>query len=97
MAAEAIWAPYEKVRQGLCRIRGYCASDEGDRFHLAFEPWFAESDDPYEGPCLRMEFRRTGDRMVLERFVVCDGTEERTVSLDAAHDALQAWLDWMAG
>ncbi len=97
MTSEAISAPYEGFRNGLCRIRGYCLQDEGDRISLAFEPWFTESDRPNTVPCLRLDFRRRGDRVVLERFVVCDQGEERTLDLDAAHDALQSWLDVMAG
>lgn len=93
MVAEAISAPYEEFRKGMCRIRGYCLQDEGNRIHLAFEPWFAESDDPFSAPCLRLEFRRLKNRVVLEKFVVCDGGEERAVDLAAAHDALQAWMD----
>ena len=95
MTPEAISAPYEGFRQGLCRIRGYCMEDEGDRISLAFEPWFTESDRAGGVPCLRLDFRRTGDRVALERFVVCDEGEERPVDLDAARDALQAWLDAM--
>lgn len=93
MTMEAISAPYEGFRQGLCHIRGYCLDDRGDRVSLAFEPWFSESDRPSAVPCLRIDFRRIGDRVVLERFAVCDGTDERALDLEAAHDALQAWLD----
>lgn len=96
MSPEAVSAPYEGFRQGLCRIRGYCVQDEGDRISLAFEPWFSESDRPSSVPCLRLEFRRIGDRIVLERFVVCDLGEERAMDLDAAHDALQSWLDYVS-
>ncbi len=96
MTPEAISAPYEGFRQGLCHIRGYCLQDEGDRISLAFEPWFTESDRPNTVPCLRLDFRRVGDRAVLERFAVCDGVEERSVDLTAAHDALQAWLDYVS-
>ncbi len=96
MTPEAISAPYEEFRQGLCRIRGYCLQDEGDRISLAFEPWFSESDRPNAVPCLRLDFRRTGDRVFLERFVVCDGTAEQPVDLEAAHDALQTWLDYLS-
>jgi hypothetical protein len=96
MTPEAISAPYEGFRQGLCRIRGYCVQDEEDRLSLAFEPWFTESDRPSVVPCLRLEFRKAGDRVVLERFLVCDGTQEQPVDLDAAHDALQSWMDYMS-
>ncbi len=96
MTPEAISAPLDGFQRGVCRIRGYCVHDEGDRMSLAFEPWFTEADRPGEVPCLRLDFRKVGDRIVLERFVVCSGTQEQPVDLDAAHDALQAWLDSMA-
>ena len=95
MTAEAISAPYEGFRQGLCRIRGYCVDDAGDRISLAFEPWFTESDQLNPVPCLRLEFRKVGERVLLERSAVCDGTEERVLDFDAAHDALQLWLDYV--
>ncbi len=78
-------------------MHGYCVQDDGDRLSLAFEPWFTESDRRGGAPCLRLDFRRIGDRVVLERFAVCDGVEERAMDLEAAHDALQAWLDVMCG
>lgn len=96
MTPEAISAPYEGFRQGLCRIRGYCLQDEGDRMSLAFEPWFTEPDRANSVPCLRLDFRKVGDRVLLERFVICDGSEEKPVDLAAAHDALQSWLDYMS-
>lgn len=95
MTPEVISAPYEGFRRNLCGIRGYCLEDREDRISLAFEPWFAESDRPSAVPCLRLDFRKVGEHVVLERFAVCDGTEERTLDLDAAHDALQSWLDCM--
>ena len=95
MTAEAISAPYEGFRQGLGCIRGGCVGDTGDRISLAFEPWFTESDQLDTVPCLRLESRKVGERVLLERFAVCDGTEERLLDLDAAHDALQSWLDYV--
>jgi len=95
MTPEAISAPYEGFRQGLCRIRGYCIEDREDRVSLAFEPWFSEPDRPGAVPCLRLDFRKVGERVVLERFAVCDGAEEQILDLEAAHDALQSWLDYM--
>ena len=96
MAAESVSVPYEGFRQGLCRIRGYCLQDEGDRLSLAFEPWFVESEEPYAGPCLRLEFRRREDRIALERFVVCDAGQEMALDVEAAHDALQVWMDYVS-
>lgn len=95
MAQDVVSAPYADFRKGLCSLRGYCLGEEGDRLTLAFEPWFTESDDPFRGPCLRLTFRRLGDRVVLERFAVCDGDLESPVNIIAAHDALQAWLDFV--
>ncbi len=96
MAAEGISAPYESFRKGVLQVRGYAYVEEGDRLHLSFEPWFVDSVPCREIPCLRLTFRRDGDRIVLERFAVCDGREERPLDLEAAHDALQAWMDCMA-
>ena len=93
MAAEPVSAPYEGFRLGLCRIRGYCLQDEGDHLSLAFEPWFVESEEPCAVPCLCLEFRRRRDRIVLERFVVCDAGQDMPVDLESAHDALQLWMD----
>lgn len=96
MVSQLISAPYQGFRDGLCHIQGYCLQEEGGRIHLAFEPWGTESERPFQGPCLRLTFRRMKNRIVLERFVVCEGGEERSVDLVAAHDALQAWMDVMA-
>ncbi|MGI0149032.1 MAG: hypothetical protein ACREDF_05825, partial [Thermoplasmata archaeon] len=52
---------------------------------------------PFDVPCLRLQFRVEGERVVLERFTISDDGDERLVELDAAHDALQAWMDSMAG
>ncbi|MEK6988432.1 MAG: hypothetical protein AABX97_10180 [Candidatus Thermoplasmatota archaeon] len=89
MAAEAVSAPYVGFLQGPCRIRGYCLQDEGNRLSLAFEPWFVESEEPCAVPCLPLELRKREDRIVLERFVVCDAGQETCVDLEAAHDAMQ--------
>lgn len=96
MVSRLISAPFQLFREGLGGIQGYCLQEDGTRFHLAFEPWATESERPFQGPCLRMTFRRVKNRIVLERFVVCEGGEERTMDLAAAHDALQAWMDVMA-
>ena len=40
--------------------------------------------------------RREGEQIILERFEIEDADEPRTVNIDAAHDALQAWMDCMA-
>lgn len=97
MVPEAISAPYEGFRRGVCGIRGYCMEEAAERVSLAFEPWFGEPDRARNVPCLRLTFRRIGARVVLERFAVCDGAEEREIDLSAAHDAIQAWLDYACG
>ncbi len=96
MVVEAITAPYRGFCEGARRMAFYAIQEDGDRILLAFEPWFLESRQAGDFPCLRMVFRRIGDRVVLERFAVCDGAQERLVDLEAAHDALQIWLDYLS-
>ena len=74
----------------------YTLVEEGDRLTLAFEPWFVDAAQGRDLPCLRLVLQRDGDRVVLERFAICDQREERLVDLEAAHDALQAWLDYLS-
>ena len=95
-APEPIAASYSRFTAGLDRVRGYCVTEEGDSLSLAFEPWFVESGSPFAVPCMRITFRREGERIILERFVIEDADELRMVDLNAAHDALQAWMDCMA-
>jgi len=45
---------------------------------------------------MRITFRREGEQIVLEHFVIEDLDEPRMLNIDAAHDALQAWMDCMA-
>jgi len=40
--------------------------------------------------------RQVDGRIVLERFTVENAGEEQVVNLEAARDALQAWMDSMA-
>ena len=89
-------ASYSRFTAGLSRVRGYCVTEEGDSLSLAFEPWFTESGSSYAVPCMRIVFRREGEQIILERFEIEDADEPRTVNIDAAHDALQAWMDCMA-
>ena len=93
---EPIAASYSRFTAGLDRVRGYCVTEEGESLSLAFEPWFVESGSPFAVPCMRITFRREGERIILERFVIEDADELRMVDLNAAHDALQAWMDCMA-
>src|SRR3989449_3585090 len=93
---EPIAASYSRFTAGLDRVRGYCVTEEGDSLSLAFDPWFVESGSPYAVPCMRITFRREGEQIVLEHFVIEDLDEPRMLNIDAAHDALQAWMDCMA-
>jgi len=95
-SAEPIAASYSRFTAGLDRVRGYCVTEEGDSLSLAFEPWFVESGSPFAVPCMRITFRREGERIILERFVIEDADEPRMLDIAAAHDALQAWMDCMA-
>jgi hypothetical protein len=90
-----ISAPSKTFLSGLGRTLGYNVEADGENLSVSFEPWALEHTGPFQVPCLRLHFRQRGDRIVLERFTVSDEGEERTVNLDAAHDALQAWMDWM--
>lgn len=96
-ADSEISAPASMFLSGLGKTLGYSVQADGTRLSVAFEPWSLEHVDPFEVPCLRLSFRQAGDRIILERFTVSDDGEERVVELDAAHDALQAWMDYMAG
>jgi hypothetical protein len=90
-----ISAPSATFLSGLGRTLGYSVQADGENLSVSFEPWALEHSGPFEVPCLRLHFRQRGDRIVLERFTVSDDGEERTVNLEAARDALQAWMDWM--
>ncbi len=91
-------APYERFRAGIQQSLGYDLVEEGDRFVLSFAPWFAESLCPHREPRLRLLFRKRADQVVLEQFLVEDDDgESRPLNIDAARDALQAWLDCVCG
>src|SRR2546425_9943564 len=94
---EPIAASYSRFTAGLDRVRGYCVTEEGDTLSLAFEPWFVESGSPFAVPCMRITFRRVGELIIRERFVYEDAGEARMLDLDAAHDALRAGMDCIAG
>jgi hypothetical protein len=96
MTEAAISAPAGPFLVGLGKALGYSIQADGEHLSVAFEPWSLEHADPYEIPCLRLVFRQEGERVVLESFTVSESGEERPVSLDAARDALQAWMDCMA-
>lgn len=93
MTPRAIFVPYEAFREGVERMHGCCVEDQGQTLSLAFEPGFVEATDRREVPCLRLVFRKQGDQVILEKFVVCDGVQEMPIDLGGAHDALQAWMD----
>lgn len=97
LADVEISAPATTFLSGLGKTLGYSVDADGERLAVAFEPWSLEHEGPFDVPCLRLQFRQVGERVVLERFTISDGGEERVVELDAAHDALQAWMDYMAG
>ncbi len=96
MSATEISAPRSRFLDGLCKTQGYNVVSEGERITVAFEPWAVEQVDAFEMPCLRLDFRQVDGRTVLQRFTVESGGEEQVVNLEAARDALQAWMDWMA-
>jgi hypothetical protein len=96
MQDQEISAPASGFLTGLIKTQGYHVQADGDRVTVAFEPWSLEQVDPFDVPCLRLRFRQTDERIVLERFTIDNDGEERTVDLEAAHDALQAWMDSMA-
>lgn len=95
MTAPPIQVPYAKLHEGFLHLRSYSVENLPDRILLAFEPENVEAPDQ-RVPCLRIVFRKEGDLAILEKFSVLDGDEERAVDLDAAHDALKAWVDWMS-
>ena len=96
MDEAAISALAQPFLAGLAKALGYSIQADGERLMVAFEPWSLEHADPYEIPCLRLLLRQDGERVVLESFTVSESGEERAISLDAARDALQAWMDCMA-
>jgi len=96
ISATEISAPRSRFLDGLCKTQGYNVVSEGERITVAFEPWAVEQVDAFEMPCLRLDFRQVDGRIVLQRFMVESGGEEQVVNIEAARDALQAWMDSMA-
>lgn len=96
MGTPEISAPATGFLSGLEKALGYSLEPDGGRVAVAFEPWSLEHEDAFDVPCLRLEFRQEGERVVLERFTISDNGEDRTVDLGAARDALQAWMDFMS-
>ena len=90
-----IVANYERFREGLARQRGYGLEEQGDRLVLNFNPLFVESEKPHAQPTLKLRFRRDGNMLVLEDFLVVEEDREKPINLEAAHDALQIWMDYM--
>ena len=95
MSEVEISAPATTFLSGLGKTLGYSVEADGERLSVAFEPWSLEHEGPFQVPCLRLQFRQEGDRIILQSFSISDDGEERVVDLDAARDALQAWMDWM--
>lgn len=89
-------ADYTRFCSGLAKAWGFGLEEDGDRLSLAFETWLLESDRRFPAPCLRLRFRKDRERIVLESFVVESEDGSRDVSLDAARDALQAWMYYMS-
>ena len=89
-------APATTFLSGLGTTLGYSVHADGERLAVAFEQWSIEHEGPFDVPCLRLRFRQEGERVVLERSTISDEGEERVAELDAAHDALQAGMDYTA-
>ena len=96
MSEAVVSAPAKAFLAGLEKTSGYSVQVDGGRLVIAFEPWSLEHANPYEVPCLRLVFRQDGEELVLETFTISEDGSERVVGLDAARDALQAWMDCMA-
>jgi len=96
MSVSEISAPRRRFLDGLCKTQGYNVVTDGERVSVAFEPWALEQVDPFDIPCLRLEFRQFDGQIVLERFTIENDRQDQVVNLEAAHDALQAWMDSMA-
>lgn len=92
-APALISAPWHRFRDGVRRAAGYDLEEREDRILLRFSPWFTESAHPHQEPCLRLEFRREGDRAVLERFIIEEVEGTRHLDIEAGRDALQAWMN----
>lgn len=91
-----ISAPASRFLTGLGKTQGYSVQAHEELVTVAFEPWSLEQVNPFDIPCLRLQFRQVDGRIVLERFSIDNEGEEQIVNLEAAHDALQAWMDSMA-
>src|SRR5207245_9790498 len=96
MSASEISAPRWRFLDGLCKAQGYNVVTEGERVTVAFEPWAVEQTDPFDIPCLRLEFRQADGRIVLERFTIENRGEDQVVNLAAARAALPACMDSVA-
>jgi hypothetical protein len=99
MWGREISAPASEFLMGLQQTQGYHVEADGERVSVTFERWSLDQVNPFEMPCLRLPFRRVETRIVLERFTIDDAGdgEQRLVDLEALRDALQAWMDSMAG
>src|SRR5207249_3896635 len=72
MSGSEISAPASTFLSGLGKTLGYNVEADGERLAIAFEPWSLEHEDPFEVPCLRLQFRQDGDRIILERLLIAD-------------------------
>src|SRR5947208_15050553 len=96
MSASEISAPRWRFLDGRSKTQGYNVVTEGERVTVAFEPWALEQVDPFDIPCLRLEFRQVSGRIVLEPFTIENSGQDQVVNLEAARDALRASMDAMA-
>src|SRR5438552_18300295 len=92
-----ISAPAMTFLSGLGKTLGYNVEADGKHLDVALEPWSLQQEGPFQVPCLRLHFRQEGERIILERLSISDDGDEPLVDLDAARDALQAWMSWMVG
>src|SRR5947199_10761263 len=93
MTVSEISAPRLPFLDGLGKTQGYKVVTEGERVAVSFEPWALEQVDPFDIPCLRLEFRQVDGRIVLERFTIVYDGEDQVVNLDARRAALQASME----
>src|SRR3989442_15207704 len=97
MSTWTISGPAPRFLTGLAQTHGYYVEADGERGNVAFEPWSLEQGNPFDVPCLRLQFRQIEARMVLERFTIPKDGEERAADLEAPPDAPQGRRDSMAG
>src|SRR3989442_1276869 len=68
MSAIEISAPRSRFLDGLCKTQGYNVVTNGERVTVAFEPWALEQVEPFQMPCLRLDFAQVDGRLIFTRF-----------------------------